>query len=199
MSVLPPRRATAADLAALPEDVSAEIVAGVLVALPLPSFEHGDALATLTEQLAPFRSRRAGLPGGWWMSSAVDVELEPHEVYCPDLVGWRWDRVASRPRGSPVRERPDWMAEVISPATARRDRVEKLRALHRCGVPYYWIVDPGERALYGFTWHLQGYLLTTVAADRDRVRIPPFDGVVLSMADLFGQPAREPDSVTSPG
>ena len=199
MPVVPPRRATAADLAALPEDVSAEIVAGALVPLPLPSFQHGDVLANLTEQLAPFCSRRSGLPGGWWMSSAVDVELELHEVYCPDLAGWRWDRVPERPRGSPVRVRPDWLAEVISPATARRDRVEKLRALHRCGVPHYWILDPADRALYAYTWHLQGYLLSTVAADAERVRVQPFDGVVLALGEVFGGGAREPDSLTSPG
>lgn len=199
MSVVPPRRATAADLAALPEDVSAEVVGGLLLPLPLPSFEHGDALATLTELLSPFRSRRAGLPGGWWMASAVDVELEATEVYCPDLVGWRWERVASRPRGSPIQVRPDWMCEVLSPATARRDRVEKLRALHRCGVPHYWLVDPHERTVHGLTWGLEGYVISAVAADRERVRIAPFDAVTLSLSDLFGLHAREPDSMTSPG
>lgn len=199
MPAVLPRRAIAEDLAALPSHVSAEIVAGALVPLPLPSFQHEDVLAVLTEQLAPFRSRRAGKPGGWWMSSAIDVELEPHEVYCPDLAGWRWERQPSRPTRSPVRARPDWLAEVVSPGTSRRDRVDKLRVSHRCGVPHYWILDPAERCLHAYTWHMQGYLLTTVAADEERVRVPPFEGVVLALGELFGAPARAPVELGSAG
>lgn len=199
MSAVPPRRATAADLAALPDDVSAEVVAGVLVPLPLPSFEHGDVLATLTELLAPFRSRRAGQPGGWWMASAVDVELEPHEVYCPDLVGWRWERHAGRPVGTLVRVRPDWVCEVVSPATRRRDQVEKLRALHRACVPHYWLLDPGERALLVHAWRPDGYQIVLVASDDDRVRAEPFEALTLSLGDLFAGRGQEPLSESQAG
>ncbi len=194
MSVNPPRRATAADLAALPEDVSAEVVGGVLLPLPMPSFAHVDVVATLTELLSAFRTGRAGMPGGWWMASSVDVELEANEVYCPDLVGWRWERSPARPRGSPVRLRPDWVCEVTSAATARRDRVEKLRALQRVGVPYYWLVDPVERSLSVLRWHPEGYLITLAAGGDERVRPEPFEGRVLALADVFGGSGEEPRS-----
>ncbi len=194
MSVAPHRRATAADLAALPEDVSAEVVGGALVPLPMPSFEHAEVVATLTELLAPFRTARAGMPGGWWMASSVDVELDVHEVYCPDLVGWRWERSPGRPKGSPVRLRPDWLCEVISPATARRDRVDKLRALHRVGVPHYWLVDPAERTLTALRWGLEGYVLVAAAAGEERVRAEPFSTRSLRLAEVFGGGGEEPRS-----
>ena len=36
---------------------------------------------------------------------------------------------------------PDWIAEVLSPSTARYDRTTKLRAYERAGVPEVWLID----------------------------------------------------------
>jgi len=199
MPVAAPRMATAADLAALPDDVSAEVVGGALLPLPLPSFEHTEAQATLAELLSPFRTARGGRPGGWWLASSVDVEIGPHDVYCPDLVGWRWERHAGRPVGTLVRVRPDWVCEVVSPATRRRDQVEKLRALHRAGVPHYWLLDPGERALLVHAWRPDGYQIVLVASDDDRVRAEPFEALTLSLGDLFAGRGQEPLSESQAG
>ena len=87
----------------------------------------------------------------------------------------------------------------MSRSNAVTDLLDKVRIYHQAGVPHYWILDPGDRALYAYTWHLQGYLLSTVAADAERVRVQPFDGVVLALGEVFGGGAREPDSLTSPG
>ena len=182
----PTHRATFADLAALPDDVSAEIVGGRVVPLPTPSFAHGDVVATLGELLVPYRSRRGGGLGGWWMATSVDVALDPHEVYCPDLVGWRWDRVPERPKTSPHVPRPDWVCEVQSPGTSRRDRVDKLLTCHRVGVPHYWLVDPADRVLVVHRWAPEGYLVALVAAERGQVRPEPFDALPMCLEDLFG-------------
>ena len=40
---------------------------------------------------------------------------------------------------------PDWVCEVLSPATAKVDRAEKLPFDAREGVRYAWLVDPVER------------------------------------------------------
>ena len=40
---------------------------------------------------------------------------------------------------------PDWIAEVLSPSTARYDRTLKLRAYERAGVPELWLLDPIDR------------------------------------------------------
>lgn len=42
---------------------------------------------------------------------------------------------------------PDWIAEVLSPATARYDRTLKLRAYERAGVPEVWLIDPVDRTV----------------------------------------------------
>lgn len=182
----PPRLATAADLADLPDAVSAEVLGGRLVPGVLPGFDHSEAHSSLAELLAPLRSRRGGGSGGWWVASAVDIELERHEVYCPDLVGWRWENHARRPGGSPVSTRPDWVCEILDRATAQRDRVHKLLTYHRVGVPYYWLLDPVERSLTVLRWQPAGYLVALVAAEHGHVRAEPFESLELSLGALFG-------------
>ena len=87
----------------------------------------------------------------------VEIELETHHVYVPDVSGWRRDRVSERPTGRPVRARPDWVCEVLSPANARQDLVTKLRSYHACAIPHYWIVDPERQLL---TVHVASHALS---------------------------------------
>lgn len=42
---------------------------------------------------------------------------------------------------------PDWVAEVLSPSTARYDRTTKLAAYERAGVPEIWLIDPIARTV----------------------------------------------------
>lgn len=46
-----------------------------------------------------------------------------------------------------VRGAPDWVVEVLSPATAGRDQIEKRRIYERHGVAEYWLVHPTDRIL----------------------------------------------------
>src|SRR5512140_3347314 len=94
-------RATAADLARLPPDVRAEIIDGEIVEKAVPSVEHADAQGNIIARFrGPYHGRPDGdRPGGWWILPEVDVELSPHEVYCPDIAGWRHIQMPDRPRG----------------------------------------------------------------------------------------------------
>jgi Uma2 family endonuclease len=185
----PIRLATAADLLALEGDRRAEIVSGAIVEKAAPSPEHSDAQTAVAAFTRRRFHRRAGgpdRPGGWWIMVEVDVELEAHELYRPDVVGWRRDTAPERPAGRPVRLRPDWVCEVLSPSNASNDLVTKLRVLHRAGVPHYWIVDPERQLLTVHRWEPAGYLLALTAGRGETVRAEPFDAVELPLGVLFG-------------
>ena len=125
-------------------------------------------------------------PGGWWLASEVHVELSPDVVVVPDLVGWRIDRVPEPPDGFPVRIRPDWVCEILSPSSPARDTVRKHRLYHRAGVPHYWIADPAQQTLVIYRWQPDGYLLALTTQPPERVRPEPFDAVEYDVADLLG-------------
>jgi Uma2 family endonuclease len=181
-------QATAADLAALDERIRAEIISGVVVEKAAPSFEHGDAQSSLVAALKdPFQRQRGG-PGGWWLATEVEVELQAHEVYRPDLVGWRRERVPERPRGRPIRVRPDWVCEVLSPSNAEYDLGVKLLTYHRAGIPHYWIVDPEHATLTVYRATEHGYVVVSTAGRGDRAFAEPFEAIEIAVEELFGGP-----------
>ncbi len=180
--------ATFADLARLGDDASVEIIRGAIVEKASPTMEHGDSQGAVIGFLRRrFVRRRGGRwPGGWWIGTEVDVEYETHEVYRHDGVGWRRDRVPERPTGRPIRLRPDWVCEILSPSNEKRDLVDKMRVLRASGVPYYWIMNPEEKILVVHRLEVQGYLVALTAASGEVVRAEPFDEVELRVGVLFG-------------
>jgi Uma2 family endonuclease len=170
-------------------DVPCEVIHGILVRKAEPSAEHGDAQLALGTTIRSSFHRSGGGPGGpggWWILSEVEVELQNHEVYRPDLVGWRRSRLPERPSGRPVRMRPDWICEVLSPSNAKTDLVDKLDIYWRCEVPHYWIIDPATETLSVHRWTGDGYLLAVRAARGMIVRAEPFDAIEIAVGTFFG-------------
>src|SRR3954470_23394798 len=180
--------ATFADLMALPDDVRAEIIHGMIVEKASPSAEHSGSQLAIGSVLGHRFQRRPGgrWPGGWWFGTEVEVEYEAHEVYRHDVVGWRRDRVPQLPSGRPVRIRPDWACELLSPSNAKRDLVDKFQVLHTNQVPHYWIADPVEKTLIVHRWEPRGYLVVLSAGLGDVVRAEPFEATELRTSVLFG-------------
>jgi Uma2 family endonuclease len=181
--------ATARDLVERDGDGRAwEIIDGNLVPKAAPSPEHGSAQFALSGILfSPFGSGGSGGPGGWWLMTEVEVEYASSEVYRHDLVGWRRERSAERPTGRPVTIRPDWVCEILSESNASNDTVRKLRALHRAGVPHYWLLDPERLTLTVLRWTRDGYLEALSATWDETVRAEPFDAIELSLSTVFGR------------
>lgn len=185
---VPHGEATIADLFAIAEgDRFHELIDGKITRKATPSAEHGTAQRKLGAMIEPFDHRPGGTwPGGWWLMTEVEVQLAVNQAFRPDLVGWRRDSVAERPRGMPVTIRPDWIGEIVSKSNASNDRVTKLNAYHRHQIRHYWIIDPSEETLAAYRWTADGYLLIVAAASGQRVRVEPFDAIELSVAEIFG-------------
>jgi Uma2 family endonuclease len=183
-----PPKAVFADLEALGDNACAEIIRGAIVEKASPTMEHGRSQLAFGGVLRRRFDRGTGgrWPGGWWFGTEVDVEYETHELYRHDLVGWRRDRVRACPRGRPIRVRPDWVCELLSPSNEKRDLIDKMRVLQLAGVPHYWIGNPEEKTLVVHRWEPKGYLIVLTAASGDVVRAEPFDAVELHVDVVFG-------------
>lgn len=186
MAAAPHKLATFADLAALPDEVRAEIIHGAISEKAAPSAEHADSQAALAGFLRPRFHRGSGSPSGWWILTEIDVEYGAHELFRHDIAGWRRERVPQRPTGRPLRERPDWVAEILSPSNERRDLVDKFRVLQGAGVPYYWVLHPIEKVLVVHRLESPGYVVALTAGAGETVRAEPFAEVDLRVDVLFG-------------
>lgn len=154
---------------------------------PLPA--HGATQVKLGAVLDPFHRRAGGSrgPGGWWLMTEVDVEYRrTSQVYRHDVLGLRRETCPELPDAFPLRVRPDWVCEILSPRTAKNDVGLKRRTLHAHGVPHYWLIHPQDQTLTVLRWTEAGYLHVLGAGVGDRVRAEPFDAIELSVGELFG-------------
>jgi Uma2 family endonuclease len=184
-----PARRTVEDLLAIPEEQRFhEIIDGELVPKAMPSAKHGGAQLATRVLLRPYNRRPGGKggPGGWWFAAETEVQLAPDQVYRPDVAGWRRERLPELPTTVPVKLRPDWVCEILSPGNARNDTVKKLRAYHHYQVPNYWIVDPVEESLTIHRFTEEGYRPVLVTRRGERVRAEPFDAIGIQVGVLFG-------------
>jgi Uma2 family endonuclease len=181
--------ATPDDFWAIPEDERFhELIDSEIIPKAAPSGEHGAAQGGLLIALGtPFqRSPGRGGPGGWWIAPEVEVLLAGSTIVRPDVLGWRRDRCPERPTGSPVKQRPDWICEVVSPSNAKHDTIKKLRLYHRSEIPHYWIVDPRDGTLTVMRWTADGYVTLMSAERGETVRPEPFQQIELAVGTLFG-------------
>ncbi|MBX3146467.1 MAG: Uma2 family endonuclease [Gemmatimonadales bacterium] len=132
----------------LPDDGNRyELVDGELVVTPSPSGRHQLAVWTLYDLIKAYvREHGIGRAG----TAPADLDLRAGQLLQPDLF------VGAAIEGRAPVEWNEWgvpllVAEVLSPSTARHDRVTKRRLYQRSGVPAYWIVDFDARLVEVWT------------------------------------------------
>ncbi len=103
----------------------------------------------------------------------------------PDLAGWRRERMPRLPDGAWFELAPDWVCEVLSPHTARVDRIEKLPIYAAHAVGHVWLVDPIIRTLEAFENRDGRWLLIAALDNDDSVQIPPFDSTSFDLSGLW--------------
>jgi Uma2 family endonuclease len=163
----------------------AEVIDGELHLNPRPAKPHAAAATALGEELGPPFKRGRGGPGGWIILFEPELHLGP-DILVPDLGGWRRARMPSLVADEPFfRMAPDWVAEVISPRSAKFDRTDKLRIYAREGVQWVWLIDPLARTLEVLRREEAGWTVRASWRDDARVRAEPFDAIELDLAILW--------------
>jgi Uma2 family endonuclease len=178
------RFATYEDVFDLPETLVGEIINGRLVTHPRPAPKHARTYSSLGGELwNPFDRGRNG-PGGWWILDEPEIHIGG-DILVPDIAGWRRERMTKLPKTAWFDLAPDWLCEILSPSTARVDRVEKLPIYARWGVKNVWLIDPDLRTLEAFENVDGRWLLVATLKDDDAVSLSPFDAISFSLAGLW--------------
>jgi Uma2 family endonuclease len=179
------RRATYEDVLRAPPHMVAEVIDGELILNPRPAKPHTAATSVLGEELGPPFKRGRGGPGGWILLDEPELHLGA-DIIVPDLAGWRRERMPKIVADEPFFTlAPDWVAEVVSPGTAKYDRTDKLRIYAREGVQWAWMVDPVPRTLEVFRLNDGRWVMAAAWRDDARVRAEPFDAIELDLSLLW--------------
>lgn len=172
-------------LLALPDHLTGEILDGQLHTQSRPSGRHGLAASALNIDIGgPFEFGRVGRADGGSFPNRRSISFAT----------WRWPSLiwragggsGCRPfRSQPFEVVPDWVCEILSPSTAKKDRVIKLRLYARYSVAYAWVVDPLGRTLEAFELRDKLWALIATHQDDALLRVPPFDAIELPLNDLW--------------
>jgi len=128
---------------AAPSGVRYELIDGELLVSPSPNHPHQACVTTLLVLLYDYCKRHRI---GQALMSPADLSLEEESIVQPDIFVVPWRTPVAKQGWQHVRSLL-LAVEVLSPSTARGDRMVKRRFFQRNGVPEYWIVDHDARAV----------------------------------------------------
>jgi Uma2 family endonuclease len=164
------------------EDFHREIIDGKLYRIETPLRFHQDIRRELSMQMGGF------------------IKGKPYEIYAP--IGVRLfpkpdnsDDTVVLPDIAVICDRsklddygcngaPDLIVEILSPSTARHDRVLKFRKYLEAGVREYWMVYPDEKTI---DVHIleNGRYTTKAYEETDEVPVSVLPGCVITLKDVF--------------
>jgi Uma2 family endonuclease len=141
------RRYTVDDVLAFPEDGNRyELVDGELLVTPAPAPPHQRVSMRLSAAIENYLTAWHG--GAVLFASPADISWDREKLVQPDLfvvpageVSDSWTTVRTLLLA----------VEIVSPSSARGDRLVKRRLYQRQRVGTYWIVDPDARLVE--VWH----------------------------------------------
>jgi Uma2 family endonuclease len=181
--VAEPQFMTAREFAKLPESPTPmELVDGVVIVSPSPTFHHQVIADRLTHDLVQI-ARQDG--SGVWSSSPVDLYISPNNVYQPDAMFFTRDRIPDFKK-LPITEIPEIVIEVLSPASRSHDNIRKRAAYSDRGISEYWIVDPEKRRIV-FNVAVEDGTYASNELNGAIIPVGRFAGVTLDLDWIFGQ------------
>ncbi|WP_133512216.1 Uma2 family endonuclease [Candidatus Thiosymbion oneisti] len=158
-----PSRFTYADYCTWPDEERWELIDGEAYAMsPAPARIHQEVVVELVRQIGNFL--QGGLQG-----DRCRVYVAPFDIRLPhrDEVDAAVETVVqpdiavicdpSKLDEKGCRGAPDWIIEVLSPATAAKDQIRKRALYERHGVREYWLVHPTDRVLFMYRLGADGY------------------------------------------
>jgi len=153
---------------------------------PAPSWSHQEIVGELYYQIrralqgkpcrvymAPFDVR---LPKAGEADDLIDTVLQPDLLIACDLQ--KLDQ-----RG--MRGAPDWIGEVLSPSTARYDRMMKVPVYERTGVREAWLIHPIERTMTVYRLEEGRYGSPTILDLKGKISLTAVPDVSIDWDQLF--------------
>lgn len=172
---------TLEDYYALPDERRVELIDGVIYDMSAPTTIHQLIGLEIWGQLQKFIRKKKGtcIP----FAAPVDVQLDCDDrtMVQPDvLVVCDRDKIIKRC----VYGAPDFVVEVLSPSTKRKDGIIKLSKYISAGVREYWVVDPDKKQVVVYDFQKEDY--PVIYGFGGEIPVGIFDGECqIDFAEIF--------------
>lgn len=170
------------DYLLLPEDGNRyEILDGELNVTPAPTTKHQTVSGNLFALLHQYvREHRTGKV----FSAPIDVVLDESTIVQPDIIFIGKEREGIITEKN-VQGAPDLVIEILSPNTAKIDRLRKMQLYLRYEVKHYWLVDPDTETLEVYKLESGKYHVVG-GFEKDNVFEPElFPGLKIKLSEIW--------------
>lgn len=152
---------------------------------PPAGWPHGSVESNINAPLATFaRTHRLGIVLG----SSAGYDLPSGDTVEPDISFIANDRLTAGPAPQPgkfVKIVPNLVVEILSPATAQKDRTEKKAIYEENGVEEYWLVDTKRREITVYTLTEKRFGRGKVYTARNILLSRVLKGLALRLSEVF--------------
>ena len=132
-----------------------QLIEGELVETEMPTPRHQRISRQINALLSQLR------PDGEGLYAPVPVFLSETNVFEPDVM-WLAPESQAVISERGVEGIPELVIEILSPSTARYDRMVKFQLYEKYGAREYWLVDPRLRVID--VWNREGSEFTSLGA-----------------------------------
>jgi Uma2 family endonuclease len=162
------------------EGFRCELYEGTLIVAETPAQRHQKILMEISGQLWQFLKDKPCkvYPAPF----AVRLSEKEETVFEPDIVVICDE---SKLGGRIFSGAPDFIAEILSPSTARMDKKQKFQKYQQAGVKEYWIVNPDLNILEANTLK-DGSYITMIFNESDMAPIHTIN-FEINLADVFAE------------
>ena len=155
----------------MPDDVRVELIDGELYYMEAPSFAHQVIAFQIGFMLEYFVKRQKGDCTVMALPLDVRLDCDDRTMVQPDVLVVCDDKKKTM-KG--VVGAPDFVVEILSPSTGKKDLITKLKKYKNAGVKEYWIVDLDKKTI---TVHFFAKTdLATIYGFEDEIPVGIFQG-----------------------
>jgi Uma2 family endonuclease len=154
---------------------------------PAPSRQHQDISREIEMQIATYlKGKQCTVYDAPFDVRFPDYPDQPDDaittVVQPDILVV-CDKSKLDKRG--MRGAPDWIIEILSPATSLHDLTAKYALYEKSGVKEYWIVDPANMIATVYLLQNNAYIRTGVYGKDDTIQSTIFEDFSVNMGEVF--------------
>ncbi len=172
---------TIEDYYALPDDRRVELIDGVIYDMATPTYIHQGIAGEIALQLKLYIRKKGGNCKVFSSPSDVQLDRDNKTMVEPDVMivcnrDWIRTRV--------YYGAPDFVVEILSPSTRKRDMGLKFQKYKRAGVREYWMVDPDRKTVVVYDFEHDS--LPVIYGFEDRIPVNIFNGACeVDFAEIY--------------
>lgn len=172
---------TLKDYYALPDDIRAELIDGHFIYMDAPTTRHQGVIAELYFQISSYIRARKGPCKALFSPLDVRLDNDDKTMLQPDLIILCDE---AKDDGKQINGAPDFVAEVVSPSSVKKDYLIKLNKYWNANVREYWIIDPKKQTVSTYYFDADGDVNVTHYTFGEQVPVRIFEDLMIDFTEF---------------